>query len=162
MLEVKHWRIPLHPLIPQMQQLQIPDKLSKRRISSYARFVARKFEKNPDDLMANMKVKSVKVYRVIHAIAPASILVNGIAPTDPELYRPYYVGHFDPDGKLIEDNDPYLYWLVPILRKDGNDPMSDIEDYCRLHAGDSHWCRRVNMNGEPEWIERAPPRRGEQ
>ena len=85
------------------------------------------------------------------------MLLNGLPPTDPELYRPFYVGNHRPDGTLIDDRDPYLYWLLPILRTDANLPFSEIKDYCRLHAGDSRW---VRPQGAQAWTEGDPPKAG--
>jgi hypothetical protein len=142
-------QIPTHPAIPQGQQVFIPNHGSRLLFSSYARFVARKFEKHPDH--PDWQVKSVKVYKVIHFIPHVMWYQNHLPPTDPELYRPYYVGNYDSAGQLINEQDPYLYWLLPVLRDRGNDPDSTIKDHARRHAGDPNWVRdgRTKAWGPP-------------
>jgi hypothetical protein len=154
-LKQEHYIIPMHPGVIQMQQVQIPSESTKRLLASYARFVAREFAVNPSE--PDWQFKSVKVYRVVHMIPTALILNNGIAPTDPELYRPYFMGNFDAEGDLIEDGDPYRYWLLPIMRDHMNDPESEIKDYCRVHAGDPEW---VRPKGQTRWESHDPPRLG--
>lgn len=139
-----HPRIPLHPLVPQMQQVIIPNETSRRLLSSYARFVSHKFATHPEH--KDWTFKSVKLYRVIHAIPTVDWYVNHLSPTDPILYRPYYMGNYDAagevlDGKWNKDRDPYLYWLLPIMRTEMSNPNSEVKDYCRLHAGDPNWVR---------------------
>lgn len=140
-LKKDHIKIPLHPQIPYMQQLLIPTETVKRLLASEARYVARKYGEVPDE--PSLKFKSVKIYRVVHLIPSALHLVNGLPPTDPQLYRPIYMGNFDRAGKLLEtaEDDPYLYWLMPILSDQPTDPHSPIKDYARKHAGDLKWIR---------------------
>ncbi len=182
-------RIPLHPLIPQAQQVIIPNENSRRLLESYARFVARKFAKHPEH--PDWTFKSVKVYHVLHAIPTVDWYERHLAPADPVLYRPYYVGNYAASGELLDGKDwevvtlkngkalkgakvaedekllvltddegqihklakadieerqvtprdPYMYWLLPILRANIYDPNLEIKDFCRLHAGDSAWVR---------------------
>jgi hypothetical protein len=91
--------------------------------------------------------------------------VNEIPPTDPDLYFPFYLGNFEADGKpyrrrnpdgtpqvekdnegkpigWVYESDPYLYWLLPAIRKALQDPDSEIHDYAREHAGDPQYIRR--------------------
>jgi hypothetical protein len=80
-----------------------------------------------------LEVTGVKVYKVIHRIIPPQFLQYGVAPDDPELYLPYFLGEFDKDGVMkpyhnkvtlmMPDEttvdfprDPMLYWLVPRIR----------------------------------------------
>lgn len=142
--------IPLHPLVPQMQQISPPNESSRRMLASYARFVAHKYAVHPEN--PSWKFKSVKIYRVMHLIPMSSQLVAGVSPTDPELYRPYFMGNYLPDGTLHSDDDPYLNWLLPILRK-RNEP--GVWDYARLHAGDPLWYR---PEGSTSWQESPPER----
>ena len=147
-----HPLIPLHPLVPQVQQVIIPNEGSRRLLASYARFVARKFATLPDH--ENWTFKSVKVYRAIHSIPTVEWFVNRRSPTDPVLYRPFYMGNYDKDGEVLDaewgpKRDPYLYWLLPILRSNINDKDSEVKDHCRQHAGDSKWVRPARMN---EWV----------
>jgi len=136
----KHMQIPLRPGILPARQVYIPAESSRQMLASYTRFVTRKFAKHPEH--PDWELKSVKVYRVIHHIPPVHWFQNHIPPTDPELYHPYYVGNFDRNGNLIEDQDPYRNWLVPVIRDEMNNPDSVIRDYARLHAGDPNWIRR--------------------
>ncbi|MBV9124454.1 MAG: PKD domain-containing protein [Planctomycetes bacterium] len=162
-------RIPLHPdLLPTLQYHEPPD-LSKEWLRSYVRFVARAypFEHNPD-----LKVTGIKVYRVTHEILPPNELAEGTNPNDPTLFEPFYMGEYDAEGNLkpscfrlilnsdgtIKDmhRDPYLYWLIPIIRvpKEGaptaagpNPPSAadkhrenpeeyELKDYVKIQAGD--------------------------
>lgn len=143
-------RIPAHPKMSHVQQLSIPHFESQQLLKSYARFVARKYARHPEE--RTWVFKSVKVYRAIHQVPPMDVLLSGFPPDDPALYLPYYLGNFDSQGELIHDGDPYLYWLLPIRHKNGLDPASEIEDYCRMHAGDPKWVRPA---GSEEWVERA-------
>lgn len=136
----KQLQIPLRPGVPPSRQVYIPSDASRRMLSSYARYVARKFARHPEH--PDWEFKSVKIYRVIHFIPPVQWFQNRISPTDPELYHPYYVGNYDRHGELIGDRDPYQFWLIPVLRDDLNNPDSVIRDYARLHAGDPNWIRR--------------------
>ena len=142
-------RIPLHPALPYLQQVYIPNDRSFRLLSSYARFVARKFAVHPDPEKSDWTFKSVKIYRVVHWIPPVQWFLNKIQPTDPELYRPFFVGKFDADGARQVDQDPYLFWLLPSIRDQMNDPDSQIRDYARLHAGDPNWIRR---GSDQHWV----------
>jgi hypothetical protein len=146
--------IPLHPLMMPQYQVIIPNELSRKLLSTYARHVALKFEKHPEH--EDWTFKRVKVYRAIHSIPQVEWFVLGNSPTDPVLYRPYYMGSYDIEGTLKdgdgEDRDPYLYWLLPVLRS--SDANSPVLDYCRLHAGDRNWVRPA---GSLEWTEPPPP-----
>ncbi len=134
-----HWRIPLSPVLPWAQQVRIPNDQAKMLLSSYTRFVARKFAVHPEN--PDWEFKHVKVYRVTHYIPEVKWYRLRIPPTDPVLYRSFYSGLYDADGEQRFEQDPYLYWMLPSLRLDPNNPESDIEDYLRLHAGDENWFR---------------------
>lgn len=139
-------RIPTHPQIPFIQQLQIPGAPQKMMAASYARHVAHKFAVHPEH--PELKFKSVKFYRVVHMIPQPIILTNGLPPDDPELYRPIFMGNFDVNGEILESDqdDPYLYWLLPIVRVRPADPYSPIKDWARMHAGDPNWIRHTIVN----------------
>ncbi len=154
--DVQALRIPLHPRMSQVAQVQIPSFESRQLLKSYARFVARKFARHPEEKAWDFK--SVKVYRAIHVVPSMDVLLSGYPPDDPQLYHPYYLGNFDREGEMIVDHDPYLYWLLPILRKNGLDPESEVRDYCRMHAGDPRWIRPAGMR---EWVETPLPRHGD-
>ena len=150
------FRIPLHPTILRAQQVRIPNDASKRMLESFARHVAHEYP----TLNVNgqiLKFKQVKIYRVTHSIPPIMWHQTNIPPADPELYLTYYTGTYNAKGRLIEDQDPYRYWLLPALRVNPSDPDSEIRDYTRLHAGDPEW---VRPRGEKKWVnpERPPPK----
>lgn len=148
--------IPNHPFLPENNQYQEPSDAAKKRLSSYARYVAHNYpnEANPD-----AQVKRIKVYRVRHDIILASQYQLGMSPTDPTMYYAYYQGEFDRDGNLLNDHvydqetgelvdapDPFLYWLIPVYRElKDKDPLRirknkpDINDfqlfdYMKVHA----------------------------
>ena len=135
------FKIPLYPNLDYTLQLLIPNEQVKRLIESYARHTAHKFATVPGE--PSLKFKSVKMYRVEHQIVPPIQLVNNLPPTDPQLYQPIYMGNHDQNGNLLEnaDDDPYLYWLLPILNDRPNDPLSPVKDHARHHAGDPKWVR---------------------
>ena len=72
---------------------------------------------------------------------------------------PYYHGEFDPEGNLLDaqefdadgvlvKGDPHLYWLLPTLVDNVQDPHSTVWAWVYRHAGDRNWVRRY---GEREW-----------
>ncbi|MBI1829993.1 MAG: hypothetical protein HYR84_00920 [Planctomycetes bacterium] len=138
----KGLRVPLQPELTKFQQVFIPNDQSQRLLKSFARFLGRKYAEHPDPKKADWTFKSVKMYRVVHWIPPVQWFLNDIPPTAPESFLPFYVGNYKADGSLIVDGDPYLFWLLPAIREDQNDPDSQIRDYCRRHAGDPQWIRR--------------------
>ena len=154
-LPKKDLGVPMHPFIPHMQQYLLPNLNSKVIVASYARHVCRM----PHPQHPDWKIKSVKVYRVVHMIAPAAQFTSDVIrmdPRDPELYRPYYMGRFDPNGNLLDaprykadgsleqQGDPFLYWLLPILRDNASDTKSGIKNWAAKHAGDPSWTYAYN------------------
>ena len=103
----------LHPEIGEEFQYRVPNFYSRRMLQTYARYVARHI-KHPTD--PEKKVTSVKIYRIVHKILLPKQINEGVKPDEEWLYLPYYQGEFDPDGNLMNPQDPYLYWLIPILR----------------------------------------------
>jgi hypothetical protein len=116
--------IALH--LPGVPQYRVPIDNAVRLLQSYARFAARAHS-HADPGVA---VTGVKVYRVVHGIIPPGDFARGREPTDPTLYLPYFQGEFDGDGTLKDPTDPYLYWLIPILRS-----KHGVLDSVELHAG---------------------------
>jgi hypothetical protein len=157
--------VPFHPFVPQVQQFSMPSDLARKVIRSYARHVAYAKADNPD--LPGSKLVAVKVYRVVHMIPPVYQFAKAETPmpaNDPVLYRPYYVGTFDPEGKLLDApeykdgvalklGDPFLYWMLPILRVDPDKVESTIRDYARKHAGDPNWIRDPHTG---QWIDHEP------
>jgi hypothetical protein len=147
------WIIPLDPEMAPPNQVVIPNHTAKQLLKSYAKFIAIKFKTPPEPGKEDWKYVSVKVYRVVHWIPPVAWFTNNLPPTDPWLYRPFYFGNYRADGSLIDDGDPYLYWLLPSRRLFPSDPDSKIFDYCRLHAGDPKWVRDAKSES---WREPGP------
>jgi len=145
--EKKVFRAPLHQELPRAHQVFVPNDESARLLRSYARFVSRKFESHPNK--PDWTFKSVKIYRVVHWIPPVQWFLNDIPPTAPESFFPYYVGNYKADGSLIIEGDPFLFWLIPIVREEPNNPESQILDFCRKHAGDLQWIRR---SSDQAWV----------
>jgi hypothetical protein len=106
-----------HPEMDWRMQYREPNLFSKKMLEAYARHVART---TPHPMDKSIDVKSVKIYRVVHWIPSAKEIADGKDPEDPTLYLPYYQGEFSPDGHLLNPNDPYLYWLIPILKGRGS------------------------------------------
>jgi hypothetical protein len=143
--------VPFHPFLTHQQQYSYPSATTKRLLASYARHACQ--IPNPDH--PEWKIKAVKVYRVRHEIPPVEPFAHGrLAADDPELYRPFYMGTFNPEGKLLDPEDPFLYWLLPVLRDQTIDPQSPITDYTRLHAGDPRYISPSAAPGAPRiWVD---------
>jgi hypothetical protein len=113
--------IPLHPGFPPYVQRREPNVYAKRLLEAYARFIARS---TPHPLDGALKVSSVKIYCGIHDIPGAKNVAAGEDPDAPWQYYAYYRGEYDPEGKLLDPHDPFLYWLIPILRDDQSSSMA--------------------------------------
>jgi hypothetical protein len=140
--------IPPHPEILITLQYRLPNLFSRKMIESYARYVART---TPHPTDPTQPVTGVKIYRVVHRILGADELSRGLHPLDPTTYLAYYQGDFEPDGKLKEtcmktgwtdsgydvlEQDPYLYWLIPILREPPPSQQSPEPQTFRVRVGD--------------------------
>ncbi len=139
--------IPLHPNLPESWQFRAPNTWSKLMLSAYARHVAHAY---PSEDNPSAKVVGVKVYKVVHAMLNEAQMAEGFSPIDPTFYQPFYMGEFDPEGNLRDATDPYLYWMIPIIRvpkegvQDGphafmtqrrfNPDNYEIKDFTRVHA----------------------------
>ncbi len=106
---------------------QPPEEYSALMVGTYARYVARHWP-HPDD-NPEAEVKTVKVYRLVHSIINAPQLAEKMSPNDPSLDLPYFMGEFNREGDMLDPTDPFLYFLVPIYRQDGN-----VVNYLELHA----------------------------
>jgi hypothetical protein len=137
--------IPVPNLDPS-EQYSEPSASSKLYLESFARHIALTF-KHPTD--PNQLAAGVKLYRVSHNVPTPKQVSEGFEPNDPTLYSATYVGEYGPDGKLkptcyrieMDDNgnpvreirDPFLFWMIPIIReKDGS-----LTDFVKIH-GDGH------------------------
>jgi hypothetical protein len=103
--------IPPYPGMDASTQRREPNPFSKEMVKNYARFIAHLKARE-----TGKTVRSVKVYRVIHNLPRAQELAAGVDPTEKHFYYPYYQGEFTPEGDLLNPNDPYLYWLIPIIK----------------------------------------------
>lgn len=131
-------------------------------LESYVRHVAQFYPHEKKHL----KVIGIKVYKVIHSILSAPQFAQGLEPSDPTSYAPFFMGDYDPDGKLKPakelltyytnvmtqetktiNRDPFLYWLIPIVRKKVEEPdrpfrvlsqapQFKVINYVKRHAGD--------------------------
>lgn len=142
----KAQEIPFHPLYAAQSQIQVPLDYSQKITQAIARHLARThphLEGEPA-----FKFHSVKIYRVVHKCLEPLHMAQGYSPLDKTLYYAYYHGNFTAKGDMTNPEDPYLYWLIPILRnptridpetKQAQPPKSDnpdegLLDYLEKHA----------------------------
>jgi hypothetical protein len=141
--------IPFHPLdsISRGQyRLPNPDVL-RYLLPSYASHVV--LEYTPDKETAART--TVKVYRLEHRTLSVEEFLPvgeyrrrlppglGPNPYHPATYRPFFLGEFDARGNLVNPQEDFLYWMIPILpRYPGpNDPNpKTYDDYLSVHALD--------------------------
>jgi hypothetical protein len=118
-----------------LPQYRVPTGHAKLLLQSFARHIALIHA----SARPGVDIQSVKIYRVVHGIVPPAEFAAGREPRDPTLYLPYFQGEFDSTGNLKEDSDPFLYWLIPILKvekraSDGQARTVEILDFLELHA----------------------------
>jgi hypothetical protein len=140
-----------HPPIPLDEdddvssQYQEPLPISKVMLASYARYVARTYP-HPTD--PDQSVTGVKIYGVVRSALDPDEFSRGTDPYDPTLLTPFYLGDYDPVGKINPEcfrvtynrygrvikrtQNAFLYWVLAIEReKDGS-----LTNYVKIHAGD--------------------------
>lgn len=100
----------LDELPPLLNQYSEPMEFARRLIASFARHVAHTYS-SPDN-----PVQAVRVYRVVHTMMTPRELSEGKNPLEETRFVPFYMGKYDPDGKLLDPEDPFLFWHVPIVR----------------------------------------------
>jgi hypothetical protein len=128
-------RIPIADEIPASAQYRVPrPDISRYLLPSYAHHWAVEYS-GP-----GRTVVSTKVYRAEHRIVPTDKFVEGSNPYDPRTFWVYFVGDYDRDGKLIDPQDPMLYWAVPVVSKPGGPAPGDkqqvpYDDYLTKHSG---------------------------
>ena len=128
--------IPLSDEVPLAAQFRIPrPDISRYVLPSYAEHICADYTAS-----RQTKVASVKVYRAEHRLVGPKEFADGSSPFDPRTFWIYYLGDYDPDGKLIDPQDPMLYWLVPLPTKPGGPSPTDpkrlpYEDYLQKHSG---------------------------
>jgi hypothetical protein len=98
---------------PEIGQYSEPQEIARRLIASYARHIART---SPSDKNPRARVESVRVYRLTHDLISPRELAEGKEPLDPVYFKGFYMGQYNPDGKLLDPKDPFLYWYLPIMR----------------------------------------------
>jgi hypothetical protein len=105
--------IPLYPsaAMDVTAQRREPNPYSKKIIETYARFVAHLRARE-----TGKTVNGVKVYRVVHNLPTPPEIRDGVDPTEKNFYYPYYQGEFTTEGQLKNALDPYLYWVIPIVK----------------------------------------------
>jgi hypothetical protein len=151
--KIEGFRIPIDANQQLYYQYLKPTADARMLLSSYSRYVARNFASHPEH--ADWRLNSMKIYRVVHKIPEQNWLSHDWPANDPVLYQPIYLGKYDAEGNLME-NDPFLYWVLPIVRANSYVPASRIWDFARLHAGDAHWVRPVieephTLDDPPAW-----------
>lgn len=114
---------------PQLQYRVPLNHIVRYLLPSYARHLAHQYS-GP-----GRKVVEVKIYRVEHRIANPLAFRNGADVYAPVWYRPYFCGDFDANGKLLDPQDPMLYWLVPIAPDPAGPNGPNYTDYLSKHAG---------------------------
>ena len=83
-----------------------------------------------------VNIDTIKIYKITHGIITVQDLARDFDPLDKTLFYPYFLGTFDKTGKLLDPEDPFLYFLLPITRTmDPNQP-SVLTDSLEIHAGD--------------------------
>jgi hypothetical protein len=103
--------IPRHPNVQAVQYAE-PTRINSLVVSSYVRHVAFKFqEAHPE-----AHIRNIKVYRIIHLFQGAIDFAADKDPCDLTTYLPYFWGKYDARGKLLDPNDPFLYWQLPFLK----------------------------------------------
>jgi hypothetical protein len=94
-------------------QYSEPQEIARRLIASYARHIART---SPDPNDRTNAVKAVRVYRVMHNLLSPREYSEGKDPLDKATFLPFYMGKYDPDGRLLDPKDPFLFWHLPIIK----------------------------------------------
>jgi hypothetical protein len=130
-------RIPLDPNEVLSFRMPRPDT-TRYLVPSYAAHLLKSYS------TASKKAVSVKMYRLEHTqLTAAQFVLNRVNPHHPTGFKPFYLGEFklDADGtaELVDQQDPMLYWHVPILPRPvprGAPPGTlDYDDYMSQHAG---------------------------
>jgi hypothetical protein len=133
-LEVPYLRHLIPPQDPRLGRPEYspPDFNSKLLLQSYARYATRL----PHPQYSDAQPVRVKIYRVQHWIVTPQELLKGLHPQDLTNFLFYYQGEYDTAGRLLDPEDPFLYWLLPAVRVNWGDPDSPILVYAYRHAGD--------------------------
>jgi hypothetical protein len=109
--------IPLVSDVDTNSQYREPHDMSKKTLASVAHRVFLTAPPPRDEngnVKPGVKVKSVKLYRVVHLILSPKELADGVSPLEKTKHWAYFMGEFGPDGKLVDEREPFLYWYLPI------------------------------------------------
>jgi hypothetical protein len=147
--------IPTHPGESVDSQFQHVDDRSGLMIPSVVRRIARDWPHHSKDSSANLV--SIKMYRVRRQIIQPIEMADGGDALDDWHNLAFYLGEFFPDGKNVNaKDDPYLYWLIPIIQKTDFDQkkglFTESVNYVEKHA-DIHYNRKFI---EDAWKEHKP------
>ncbi|MFO0970341.1 MAG: hypothetical protein U0793_32735 [Gemmataceae bacterium] len=147
--------VPFHPSVALTSQYAAPTQNVQHLVESFVRHIStRPHPDHPD-----WKLRSVKVYKVKHELFGWDQMLAKRDPTDPVTFSPWYMGEYDPNGVIVNRKDPFLFWMLPILRNNYSDPSSPLSltlSFMHRHAGDPKWAVGKNAAGEWEWY--APRR----
>jgi hypothetical protein len=121
--------MPYHPGIPKQNQYQPPHEYSWKMIQSGVRRIAHEFAHDPKD--PSSPIVSIKMYRIRKWIISPGEFARGGDPLDDTYSIAWYQGEFRPDGTLVNKSDPFLFWLIPIVR---NQSTGLIDNYVEDHA----------------------------
>jgi hypothetical protein len=160
---------------PRIPVGDVPANLQYRELSNYSilllgSYVRRVARTTTHPQERESLVRAIKVYRVDYYNPPVEHFQAGREPLDPTLYLAYYCGEYDPNGRLSAASmtvqrdeagreveriqDPFLYWLIPIVRQQEQDATpavgprrtegeairwqgeGKVINYVRIHAGD--------------------------
>jgi hypothetical protein len=131
--------IPTYPGMDAPMQRREPTPYSKQMLKTYARFIAHLKARE-----TGKTVNGVRIYRVVHNIPSAKEIAEGVDPIEKHFYYPFYQGEFSPDGELKNPLDPYLYWIIPIVKT--HDPVAFRAGKLRLpRAGEEHHFEIVDL-----------------
>ncbi|MFM7150288.1 MAG: hypothetical protein ACKO23_10640 [Gemmataceae bacterium] len=98
---------------------------SKKSLASVARrifWTAPPPRDEEGNVKAEVRVKSVKMYRVVTQVLSPLELSQGISPLEKTKHLPFFLGEFDAYGNLVDDREPFLYWYLPIAKVPPNYP----------------------------------------
>lgn len=128
---------PWFPEAAPAMQYRMPDENSRQFLRSYVRHVA----KTHGSGRPGVGVKSIKVYLTQHRLLSQFQYANKVDPYDKASYLPFFVGDYDPTGRLLNPFDPLLYWIVPIIKVPKYDNESgkqigyEYQNFVTAHAG---------------------------
>jgi hypothetical protein len=122
--------IPRNPVDTHIGQYAAPTKAGLHVLSSFVRHVAYEFRHSHP----GARIQNIKVYRIEHKFLSAPEMESGKQPQDPNTYFPYFWGNYDPEGVLKSEQDPYLYWQLPIMEIKPKHPIFFLpNDYLIAH-----------------------------